>query len=349
MIRVGINGFGRIGRNFLRAFYDNKKYQSVFQVVAINTGKSAFDLAAHLFLYDSILGQYHGSVSIDRNQLMIDTTSIILLQTTTILKDMWKDHQIEWVIDCSGSYTNGFHAQRHISEGGAKKVIISAPADHEDCSIVMGVNDHAYKPDDHHIISMTSCTTNAAVPILAVINDEYGICQGSVKTIHAYTNSQVLLDNDIHDFRRSRSAVSNIIPTTSGFFKTIEKIVPSLAGKLSGLSVRVPIANVSFIDVLVKIQSKQSADSINQLFLSDTIKRRFEGIIGLETGKLVSSDFLKNHHSVVIDTSLTQSNIDWINIFGWYDNEWAYSKRICDFLSKYGNLKSKPLIDNLKQ
>jgi glyceraldehyde 3-phosphate dehydrogenase len=336
MIRIAINGFGRIGRNMLWAYLKDNAYHTSFEITAINGGKTELEHAAYLFEYDSILGHYDGTVTHTDNQLIIDNKKIIFFKTTDITKNMWKDHKIDWVVDCSGHYTDAHDATKHITIGGAKKVLISAPAKNEDCSIVMGVNQHEYNSLHHNIVSMTSCTTNAAIPILFLLDREYTIKQGSVKTVHAYTNSQVLLDTDTNDYRRSRSAVTNIIPTSSGFFKTIEKILPDLAGKLNGLSIRVPVANISFIDLLVMVKTTQSVMAVNQLLNASSQKGPLSGIVGFEEKELVSSDFLKNPNSVVIDSLLTSVNGYWINIFGWYDNEWAYSKRLCDFLHGYG-------------
>jgi glyceraldehyde 3-phosphate dehydrogenase len=337
MIRVAINGFGRIGRNMLWAYLTDDIYQDSFKITAINGGLSDVPHAAHLFEFDSILGHYDKAiVKYTTDQLIIGDRKITFLKTAEIIQNMWRDQAIDWVVDCSGHYTNAQDAIKHITIGGAKKVLISAPAENEDCSIVMGVNQHDYNSEKHRIVSMTSCTTNAAIPILFLLNNEYTIIQGSVKTVHAYTNSQVLLDSDAKDYRRSRSAGSNIIPTSSGFFKTIEKIVPALSGKLNGLAIRVPVANVSLIDVLVRVKAHQSIATINELFYHSSQKGPLQGIIGFERKPLVSSDFLKNRHSVVVDSLLTSSNGDWINVFGWYDNEWAYSKRLCDFLKGHG-------------
>ncbi len=337
MIRVAINGFGRIGRNMLWVYLKDATYHNFFDIVAINSGSTDLEHAAHLFEFDSILGRYdQATVQYVENQLIIGTKKIDFLKTRIISKNMWQDHAVDWVVDCSGQYTIADDARKHIVDGGAKKVLISAPAQHEDRSVVMGVNQHEYSAQKDFIISMTSCTTNAAIPILFLLNKQYEIIQGSVKTVHAYTNSQALLDTDVKDYRRSRSAASNIVPTSSGFFKTIEKIIPELAGKLNGMAIRVPVANVSFIDILVRLKFPESACVINEYLKKASLTAQLQGIIGFEQKPLVSSDFLKNPHSVIIDSLLTSCNGDWINVFGWYDNEWAYSKRLCDFLAKYG-------------
>jgi glyceraldehyde 3-phosphate dehydrogenase len=337
MIRVAINGFGRIGRNMLWVYLKENMYHDTFEITAINGGNTDLSHAAYLFEYDSILGHYDKeAVNYADNQLIIGSRGITFFKTTDISAKMWHNCNIDWVVDCSGQYTNAHDAMKHITVGGAKKVLISAPAKNEDCSIVMGVNQKIYNPSVHTIVSMTSCTTNAAIPLLFLLDNEYTIMQGSVKTVHAYTNSQVLLDTDAKDFRRSRSATSNIIPTSSGFFKTIEKVLPLLSGKLDGLAIRVPVANISFIDILVMVKSHQSVTAVNEFFHQASKTGLLEGIVGFEKKPLVSSDFLKNPHSVVIDSLLTAVNGDWINVFGWYDNEWAYSKRLCDFLRSHG-------------
>lgn len=338
MIRVAINGFGRIGRNMLWAYLTDPIYHNLFEIVAINSGSTDLEYAAHLFEFDSILGHYHQApVHYKDNELIIGTKKIAFLKTTTIPNNIWHDHVIDWVVDCSGQYTLADDARKHIFNGGAKKVLISAPTQNEDRSIVMGVNEHEYSAQKDCIISMTSCTTNAAIPILFLLNKQYEIIQGSVKTVHAYTNSQALLDTDVKDYRRSRSAASNIVPTSSGFFKTIEKIIPELAGKLNGMAIRIPVANVSFIDILVRLKFPESVCVINEYLKKASLTAQLQGIVGFEQKPLVSSDFLKNPHSVTIDSLLTSCNGDWINVFGWYDNEWAYSKRLCDFLAKYGS------------
>jgi glyceraldehyde 3-phosphate dehydrogenase len=334
MISIAINGFGRIGRNFLRAYCLNPLFKNKIKISAINVGPADPELSAHLFIYDTILGTYPGSVSYENNILIIDGISIPLIAQSSIQEQIWKKYGAEWIIDCSGKYTDSRDATIHI-EQGAQKVIISSPAHGEDISIVMGVNDELYEPKKHRIISLTSCTTNAFIPLISVLHNEFGIIKGTVKTVHAYTNSQVLLDMPAKDYRRSRAAALNIIPTSTGALKTLEKIIPELKGRLTGLAIRVPVGNVSFIDVCVQLKSAPSIDTVLALFQkasADSLK----GILAISQKPLVSSDFLQNPHSVVLDALLTNKIDDQINVFGWYDNEWAYSLRIVDFLMKWG-------------
>jgi len=334
MIYIALNGFGRIGRNFLRTLLDDPKVDKKLKLVAINIGPANPNDLAYWVKYDSLMGPYHGSVSYENNILTINKKKIRILTECDPLKLPWKELEIDWVIDATGRFTTKKDAEKHL-KAGAKKVLITAPATNEDCSIVLGVNNKAYKKTDK-IISLGSCTTNALAPILAVMQKEFGIKHSSLTTVHSYTNSQVLLDVNDNKIRLSRAAAINIIPTTTGATKVIGKIIPELQGKLIGNAIRVPLAKVSIIDLVMMLEKEPTPDEINHQF-EKASKKSLKGILDITYEPLVSSDFNGNSNSVIVDGLLTSTCGPLAKVFGWYDNEWAYSVRVKEFLLQYGN------------
>lgn len=330
MMRIAINGFGRIGRNFLRTLLLDTTAQEKMQVVAINIGPAQKESIAHMFMYDTIMGTYPGSVSIEDDYLTIDTTRIRIVAEKDPLKLPWKELSIDWVVEASGRFTKRQDATLHL-QAGADKLLITAPAHDDDITIIPGVNDAAYDPANHQIISLGSCTSNALLPMLKVVDEAFGIDQGCMTTVHAYTNTQVLLDVEGEDLRRSRAAALNIIPTSTGSSKMIGKILPHLHNRIQATAIRVPVAIVSLIDLTVTTKKEVTIEALHQAF--SAAAQRMPTIIDLCTQPLVSTDFKGNAHSIIIDTQLTSvSGTHMAKLFGWYDNEWAYSTRLKDFL-----------------
>lgn len=330
MIRIAINGFGRIGRNFLRTLLLDTAAQNNIEVVAINIGPAQKESIAHMFTYDTIMGTYPGSVSADHDYLTIDTRRIRIVAEKDAHKLPWKELNIDWVVEASGRFTKRQDAALHL-QAGAGKVLITAPAHDDDITIIPGVNDAVYDASNHQIVSLGSCTSNALLPMLKVVDDAFGIDQGCMTTVHAYTNTQVLLDVEGEDLRRSRAAALNIIPTSTGSSKMIGKILPHLHNRIQATAIRVPVAIVSLIDLTVTTKEAVTIEALHQAFAVAAKSR--PAIIGLCTQPLVSTDFKGNAHSVIIDTQLTTvSGTNMAKLFGWYDNEWAYSTRLKDFL-----------------
>ncbi len=334
MLRVAINGFGRIGRNFLRSVLGDSKALKKIDIVVINVGSANPDTVAHMFKYDTLMGTYPEQVFVKNNQLVIGDRKIDLIAECDPQKINWCTYKVDWVVECSGQFTKREKAQLHLGSG-ATHVLISAPAKDEDIAIIPGVNEDQFNPKKDKIVSLGSCTTNAIVPMLKVLNDAFGVQDGFMTTIHAYTNTQVLLDVEDSDLRRSRAAALNIIPTTTGATKMIDKILPELAGKIQGMAIRVPVAKVSIIDLTFNAQKAISVDAIHDAF-KKAAKGSMKGIVDVTHEPLVSSDFAGNNHSVIIDGLLTDVQCNIAKVCGWYDNEWAYSVRMKDFLVKHG-------------
>jgi len=330
MIRVAISGFGRIGRTFLRCLLHDKKTSGKVQIVAINVGNSQPEVTAHMFKYDTLMGTYQGTVTSENNELVVDGHRIKIVAELDPSKLPWQDLNIDWVIDCSGKFTDRDGAQKHIT-AGAKHVLISAPAHDEDIAIVPGVNEQLFNAADHKIVSLGSCTTNAFMTMLKVLDDAFGIERGCMTTTHAYTNSQVLLDVDARDLRFSRAAALNIIPSTTGASKMLGKILPHLANKVSAVAIRVPVGKVSLIDLVFEAKKGLSVQEIHDAF-KHASQAGMRNILALTMEPLVSSDFSGNPNSVIIDGLLTNTNGSMGQVFGWYDNEWGYSMRMKDFL-----------------
>lgn len=326
-MKIAINGFGRIGKNFFRAYLQDVYAREKIQVVAINIGPADAEYLAALFKYDTLMGTYQGSVEYKNNNLIVDGIKYPIMQTTC---PDWKGLKVDWVVDCSGCYTSRKKAEEHI-KNGADKVLISAPCKDEDITIIPGVNDNQYNPEKHAIVSLGSCTSNALMTTMKVLKEQCGFVQGFMSTVHAYTNSQALLDGYDKDPRRARAAALNIVPTTTGATKVIDKIFPMLLGKLEGMAYRVPVGVVSILDLTFMSTKELSYFAINAAFEKEA-KNSMKGILDLTMEPVVSSDLQGNPHSVVIDGSLTQASGTMAKVYGWYDNEWGYSMRLKDFL-----------------
>ena len=330
MIRVAISGFGRIGRTFLRCLLHDKKTSEHVEIVAINVGNSQPEVTAHMFTYDTLMGTYQGSVAMKNNELIVDGHHIKIVAELDPSKLPWQDLKIDWVVDCTGKFTDRQGAQKHIT-AGAQHVLISAPAHDEDIAIVPGVNEQLFNAEQHKIVSLGSCTTNAFMTTLKALDDAFGIVRGCMTTTHAYTNSQVLLDVDARDLRFSRAAALNIIPSTTGASKMLKKILPHLENKISAIAIRVPVGKVSLIDLVFETQDQLSVEEIHDAF-KHASQTAMKNILALTMEPLVSSDFSGNPNSVIIDGLLTSTNGSMAQVFGWYDNEWGYSMRMRDFL-----------------
>jgi glyceraldehyde 3-phosphate dehydrogenase len=331
-IRVGINGFGRIGRQVLRA----AKQSGIkgLDFVAVNDLTDTKTLA-HLFKYDSVHREYRGEVTAGNGSITVDGDEIKILAEKDPAKLPWKDLGVDIVLESTGRFTDKDKAALHIA-GGAKKVIISAPAKGEDITIVMGVNDKKYDPKSHHIISNASCTTNCLVPMVKVIRDNFGFVRGSMVTIHSYTNDQNILDLPHKDIRRARAAAISMIPTTTGAAKATSLVIPELKGKIDGISVRVPTPDVSFTDLAVVVDKPVTVDQINAAF-RNAAEGELKGILKYTEEELVSSDYIGNPHSCILDAKTTNV-VDGllVKVSGWYDNEWGYASRCVDLLQYVG-------------
>ena len=329
MMRVAINGLGRIGRSFLRCVEKDKIHNKI-EIVAINIGNSKPEYVAHMFKYDTLMGKFEGEVAIKEDELVINGHRIKIVAELDPEKLPWKKLVIDWVVDCTGKFTHREGAQKHIT-AGAQRVLISAPAHDEDIAIIPGVNEELFDAAKHNIVSLGSCTTNAFMPTLKVLDDAFGIVRGCMTTVHAYTNSQVLLDVEAKDLRFSRAAALNIIPATTGAAGMLEKVLPHLADKVSAKAMRVPVGKVSLIDLVFEAKQELSVEAIHDAFRR-AAQGKMKNIAALTMEPLVSSDFSGDSNSVIIDGLLTTTNNTMGQVFGWYDNEWGYSMRMKDFL-----------------
>jgi len=332
-MKVALNGFGRIGRNFLRAFLEDAQARKKIQIVALNIGPSNPHFVAHSFKYDTLLGAYHGTVLIEDNSLVIDGYKIALFTEVDPRRLPWKDLSIEWVVEATGKFTKSSDARLHC-QAGAQAVLISAPCEGADATIVMGVNEDAFLKGRDTVISLGSCTTNALAPLLKVVAAECEIVSAYMTTVHAYTNDQVLLDVEHKSVRRGRAAALNIIPTSTGASSVVMKLFPELVGKIKGSALRVPVSKVSLVDLSFVTQKPCTKEQLNAFFKQ--AQSNLPGILEYTEEPLVSSDFSNNPHSVIVDGLLTETVGNLNKVFGWYDNEWAYSCRLRDFLVKQG-------------
>jgi len=326
-VRIGINGFGRIGRQVLRAIYE--LHPDKLQVVAVNDLTDA-KTNAHLLKYDSNYGAFPGDVSATDTSISVDGQSIAVLAEREPGKIPWRDLGVEIVVESTGRFTDGEKARAHIDGGGAKKVIISAPAKGEDLTVVLGVNDSMYDPAKHAVISNASCTTNCIAPVVKVMHEAFGVDRGFMTTIHAYTNDQVILDTVHKDLRRARAAGINIVPTTTGAAKAVTLVIPELKGRLDGMAFRVPVATVSVCDFVATLERPATVPEINEAF-RDAALESLRGILGYCDEPLVSSDFKGNPHSSIFDalsTMVIGGNL--VKAVAWYDNEWGYACRVAD-------------------
>tara|TARA_B100001013_G_scaffold96879_1_gene54261 strand:- start:103 stop:1116 length:1014 start_codon:yes stop_codon:yes gene_type:complete len=321
--RIGINGFGRIGRLVLRAVVQ-EGYKDI-EVGAINSFADP-ESNAHMFKYDTTYGTFKGDVKWTEDSIVIDGHPVVCLNSESPSSLPWEDHGVDIVIECTGKFTDSAKASGHL-EGGAKKVIITAPAKNEDITIVLGVNEHQYDKTKHQIISNASCTTNCAAPLMKVLDDSFGIEQGMITTIHSYTNDQQVLDKRHKDKRRARAAAMNIIPTTTGAAKAVGQVIPNLEGKVHGMAFRVPTATVSVTDFVATLKKRASAEEIN-LAYQEASHNRLNGILEYSNEPLVSSDYRESKYSCTIDGLSTITLDDnMVKVVGWYDNEWGYSCR----------------------
>ena len=324
-MRIGINGFGRIGRNFMKAVAE---FHPDVEVVAVNDLTSAAE-CAHLYTYDSNFGTYGGTVSVDGDAIVVDGKPIKVLAERDPAKLPWRDFGVDVVVESTGHFTDAAKARAHIDGGGAKKVIISSPAKGEDITIVLGVNDANYDPIKHHIISNASCTTNCLGPAIKAVVDEFGWVKAFMSTIHSYTNDQNVLDAPHKDLRRARNAATNIIPTSTGAAKALYLTIPEVEGAFDGFALRVPTPTVSMVYLVAVVKKPTTKAELNAV-----LKRAADGplkhVLQYTEEELVSSDFKKNAHSSIVDAKLTGAQGDLIQLALWYDNEWAYSCRLAD-------------------
>ncbi|MCM3654992.1 type I glyceraldehyde-3-phosphate dehydrogenase [Metabacillus litoralis] len=327
-VKVGINGFGRIGRNVFRAALKNQNVE----VVAVNDLTDA-NMLAHLLKYDSVHGKIDAEISVDGNNLIVDGKTIQVSAERDPAKLTWGAQGVDIVVESTGFFTDREGAAKHL-EAGAKKVIISAPASNEDITIVMGVNEDKYDAASHHVISNASCTTNCLAPFAKVLNEKFGINRGMMTTIHSYTNDQQILDLPHKDYRRARAAAENMIPTTTGAAKAVSLVLPELKGKLNGGAVRVPTPNVSLVDLVAELGKEVTVDEVNAA-LQAAAEGELKGILGYTEEPLVSGDFNGNTNSSTIDalsTMVMEGNM--VKVISWYDNETGYSNRVVD-LAEY--------------
>ncbi|MGH7497154.1 MAG: type I glyceraldehyde-3-phosphate dehydrogenase [bacterium] len=330
-LKVGINGFGRIGRNIYRAAMQHKG----LEILAVNDITDAKTLA-HLLKYDSLLGNLEGEVKAEGNSIIVNGKTVKVFTEKDPAQLKWKAHGIDIVVESTGRFTNKEDAVKHITSGGAKKVIISAPAKGQDLTVVIGVNDEMYDPAKHHVISNASCTTNCLTPVAKVILETFGIRNGLMTTIHSYTNDQQILDLPHKDLRRARAAALSMIPTTTGAAKAVAEVIPALKGKMDGLSVRVPTPNVSLVDVVFNVEKKTSVDEVNNALIA-AANGKLKGILSYTHEPLVSIDFRLNPNSSIVDllsTFVIDGNC--VKILSWYDNEWAFSCRVIDLIELLG-------------
>jgi len=333
-IRVGINGFGRIGRNFFRAMGVQAGEAADIEIVGVNDLTDNATLA-HLLKYDSILGRLPASVTSTEDSIVVDGRKIQAMAERDPGALPWADLGVDIVIESTGFFTDAAAAGKHIS-AGAKKVIISAPAKNEDVTVVMGVNHETYDPAAHTIISNASCTTNCLAPMAKVLNDEFGIVKGLMTTIHAYTNDQVILDFPHKDLRRARAAALNMIPTTTGAAKAISLVLPELKGKLDGYAMRVPLPTGSATDLTVQLSRDVSRDEINEA-MRNAAEGSLRGYLEYTDDPIVSSDIVTSPASCIFDSGITTTIGDQAKVLGWYDNEWGYSCRLVDLVRYVGS------------
>jgi len=337
MIKIAINGFGRIGRLVFKHIIDNHPR---LEVVAINDLTDTKTLG-HLLRYDSVYGIYKKTVKSRENQILIDGTSkgktVMVLSEPDPLKLAWKELGIDIVLECTGRFREYEKALLHL-KAGAKKVIISAPSKNPEKipSFVLGVNEEKFNPKKHDIVDMGSCTTNCLAPLCKVLDENFGIVRGFMSTIHSYTNDQRILDSPHKDLRRARAAAVNIIPTTTGAAKAIGNVIPRLKGKLNGIAFRVPTPTVSVLDLICQLRKKTTSQDLNYLFKKASQKKELKGILGIEDAELVSSDYIGNSFSSIVDASMTMAIDNLVKVVAWYDNEWGYSTRLAEFAEYIG-------------
>jgi glyceraldehyde 3-phosphate dehydrogenase len=327
-VKVGINGFGRIGRNVLRASLNDPN----IEFVAVNDLTDPKTLA-HLLKYDSILGNLHNKISSGADSITVDNRTIKVFAEKDPAKLPWESVGAQIVLESTGRFTDAVDAKKHM-RGTVKKVIISAPAKNEDVTLVLGVNHEVYDPAHHHIISNASCTTNCLAPIAKVVNDSFKIVSGTMTTIHSYTNDQVILDFPHKDLRRARAAAVSMIPTSTGAAKALKLVIPDLAGKLDGFAMRVPTPNVSVVDLVALVEKKTTRDEVNAALKKASESGPLKGYLGYEENELVSADFRGDSRSSIVDAPMTLVVAgNCVKVISWYDNEWGYSSRVRDLIN----------------
>jgi glyceraldehyde 3-phosphate dehydrogenase (phosphorylating) len=326
-VRVGINGFGRIGRNVLRAA---RERSPDLEIVAVNDITTP-DMLAHLLKYDSVLGRFPGTVAADADSITVDGRVLKVLAERDPQRLPWGDLGVDIVVESTGLFTDAERARGHL-EAGARKVVITAPAKNEDLTVCIGVNDSMYNPAEHHIISNASCTTNCLAPVAKVLNDSFGIETGFMTTVHAYTKDQVILDAPHEDKRRARAAALSIIPTTTGAAKAMALVIPELKGRFHGMSLRVPVPDVSLVDLTATLAKSATAEDVNAE-MREAASGKLEGILAVSDEQLVSIDFLHDPHSSILDAPSTMVlGEHTVKVLSWYDNEWGYSCRCVDLV-----------------
>ncbi len=327
-VRVGINGFGRIGRGFVRCLADAP---GTFDLVLINDLTDVATLG-HLLKHDSVHGRFPGTVEVVDGGLVVNGDKVVITAKKDPAEVPWKDHGVDIVLECTGKFVDKAGAGKHIA-GGARKVLISAPAKEPDVTLCCGINLEAYQPAAHHIISNASCTTNCLAPVAKVLHETFGIVSGIMTTIHSYTNDQQILDLPHKDLRRARAAALSMIPTTTGAAKALKEVLPAMAGKLDGMAIRVPTPNVSLVDLTARLEKKASAKEVNDAFRA-AAAGPLKGILAVSDEPLVSCDFNGDRHSSTVDAALTTVAGDQVKVMAWYDNEMGYSQRLFD-LAKF--------------
>ena len=330
-IRVGINGFGRIGRNFLRA---QLQRGGDFEIVAANDIGDTKTMA-YLLKHDSVLGTLDAPVQAGDGFIRVGDSEIKFTTEKDPAQLPWSDLGVDVAIESTGLFTGRDAAAKHL-EAGAKKVVISAPATDPDITIVLGVNDRSYDPEQHHIVSNASCTTNCVAPLAKVLHEAYTIERGFMTTIHAYTNDQRTLDLPHKDLRRARAAAINLIPTSTGAARAIGLVLPDLKGKVDGMSMRAPVPTGSVTDLVVQVARETTVDAVNELFRSKADTGDLEGILQYTDEPIVSTDIVHSSYSSIFDSGLTMVNGNLVKVFGWYDNEWGYSCRLVDLIAMVG-------------
>ncbi|HEX5234402.1 MAG TPA: type I glyceraldehyde-3-phosphate dehydrogenase [Silvibacterium sp.] len=324
-VKVGINGFGRIGRNVFRASLGNRE----IEIVAVNDLTSPATLA-HLLKYDSILGNLKNEITSTADSITVDGKTIKVFAERDPAKLDWTSTGAQIVVESTGIFTDATKAKAHL-QGSVKKVIISAPATNEDITLVLGVNEGKYEAGKHNIISNASCTTNCLAPVVKVLHKEFGLVSGIMTTIHSYTNDQVILDFPHKDLRRARAAAINLIPSSTGAAKALKLVIPEMAGKLDGFAIRVPTPNVSVVDLTFIAEKPVTAEAVNAA-LKKAADGELKGILGYEAGELVSNDFKGDARSSIVDAPLTKVVGQSVKVISWYDNEWGYSNRVRDLI-----------------
>ncbi|MCR3955989.1 MAG: type I glyceraldehyde-3-phosphate dehydrogenase [Gudongella sp.] len=324
-LKVGLSGFGRIGRDVFRIWAENNVEE--FDIVAINASGKIEDLA-HLFKYDSLYGKFEGTIETYEEGFVVNGKKIPVIAFRDPTELPWKEMGVDVAIDSTGAFRDREGLQKHI-DAGAKKVIVTAPAKGEDITIVLGVNDDKYDPENHNIISNASCTTNCLAPVAKVILDKLGVKKGLMTTVHAYTNDQMIHDKRHKDMRRARAAAENIIPTTTGAAKAVALVLPELKGKMNGFSVRVPVPTVSLVDTVFEVDNPTTVEEVNKL-LKEASEGELKGIMGFSEEPLVSRDFVGDERSSIVDADSTMVIDNMVKVVSWYDNEWGYSSRVVD-------------------